>query len=103
MPVEGGRGDGTERSAGSCASGLFDSAEDSGISVHGVSQGEVGDQGVQELSGLAKEAVLGQSFLGERVFCQHGWDGRGDDPSLCSLSGAAGKKARASTSELRSI
>ena len=52
--VEGSGGDGAERGGGSCASGLFDTSEVFGVFVSRISEGEVGDQTVEELPEAVK-------------------------------------------------
>lgn len=79
------RSDGAERPSGSCASGVFDPAEAVGVGVHGVSEGEVGHQAVQELSGTTQEAVLGESLLGTRILCEHGRYERRTHQALCEV------------------
>jgi len=63
--------------------------------VYGISEREAGNQDIQELPSAEGEAILGQPLLGKRLLCQYGGDGRGSDPSICSLSGGKGKEAGA--------
>jgi putative transposase len=60
------------------------------VRLHGISEREVGDQGVQELPEAASETVLGKSLLGAGVLRQHGGRQRGADPAVCPPSGGSG-------------
>ena len=71
--------------------------------VHGVSEGEAGDQDFQELPTPEGEAILGQPLLGEGLLCQHGRDGRGFDPTIRTLPGGRGKEAGAPAGWLRFV
>ena len=65
---------------GNCACHLFprdigNCAEVFSVRSDGDVEGKDGDQDVSDISGDEEEAVLGESFLGERVLCEHDWAG----------------------------
>ena len=64
-----------ECSKRSCACDLGDSAEVCGVGSDGDVEREDGDQDVSEFSGDEEEAILGESFLGERILCEYDWAG----------------------------
>ena len=66
---------GVECSKRSCACDIGNTAEVFGVRSDGNVEGEDDDQDVPEFSGDEKEAVLGESFLGERILCEHDWAG----------------------------
>ena len=66
---------GVECSKGSRACDFGDSAEVFSVGRDGNVEGEDGDQDVSEISRDEEEAVLGESFLGERVLCEYHWAG----------------------------
>ena len=97
------RGARTDRAAGSCALGLFDPAEGLGLGVHGLSQGQAGDQVVQELSAPEAEALLGQPLLGTRLLCQHRRARRRPRAAVCAVPGETGEEARERSAGLRPL
>jgi hypothetical protein len=50
---------------------IGDPAEVFSVGSDGDVEGEDGDQDVSEISGDEEETVLGESFLGEGVLCEH--------------------------------
>ena len=68
-----------ECSEGSRACDIGNCAEVFSIRSDGNVEGKDSDQDVSEISGDEEEAVLGESFLGERVLCEHDRVGRGED------------------------
>ena len=72
MCLERGGCGGVECAKRSCACSVGDSTEVFGIGGDGDGQGKECDQDVSEVSGFEEEAVLGESFLVERVLCEHG-------------------------------
>ena len=81
------RGGGIERPARSRSSCFDDSAEGIGFGITGSVKGSDVDEDVQPVPGVEEEAVLGQSFLGQRVLCGYGGSGCGHDTEVCPLSG----------------
>ena len=60
-----------ECSEGSRAYDIGNPAEVFSVRSDGDVERQDGDQDVSEISGDEEEAVLGESFLGERVLCEH--------------------------------
>ena len=64
-----------ECTQGSCTCDIGDSAKVFGIGCYGDVERQDCDKDVSDISGDEKEAVLGESFLGERILCEHDRDG----------------------------
>ena len=65
--------------------GLVDTAEVFGFRVRRVCERQECNQDFRYAS-RAEAAVLGQTFLGERVLCQHSRSGRGPNPQVCAVA-----------------
>ena len=89
------RGGGVERSSGPCALGVDGSSQGGDIATDGSSEGADLDAIVSSVSAIEEEAILGQSFLGQRLLCGHGGSGCGNDTQVCALSREEGTAAGA--------
>ena len=58
---------------GSCACGHGDSTEVFSVTSDGNVEGEDSNQDVPEILRDEEEAILGESFLGEGLLCEHDW------------------------------
>jgi len=54
---------------------------------NGDNQGQECDSSIQDKKTLERKALLGQSFLGSRLFCNHCWSRRRNDPAIYPASG----------------
>ena len=88
------RGGGTEHAGGSRACVGADTAQDFDIRIHGAGEREGGFAGVQRLSGIAAQAVLGEPLLGARLLCGHRGLGPGDDTEVGKMAGERGTETR---------
>ena len=95
------RSGGTECAAGPRASGVDDPAEGIGIGIDGAVKGSDVDEDVPSVSATQEEAVLGQSFLGQRVLRGYGGIGCGHDTKVCPLSGGEGEAVGTASTMLR--
>ena len=83
-------GAGVECAAWPCASDSWDTAEVCGVRVHGIPKRQTGDTIVLTIR-KSGETVLGQTLVGARLLCQHGWTGWGENPKVCPMAREAGK------------
>jgi hypothetical protein len=59
------------------------------------------DKTVQELPEDEAETILGESFLGARLFCQHRWNRRRSNKEVREVPGRRGKAYRRATTTIR--
>jgi hypothetical protein len=71
----------------SCAYGDNGTAKDIHIGVVGKAEGPNLDEVVPSVSAVKEEAILGQSFLGERLLCGYSRTGCGYGAQVCALPG----------------
>ena len=95
------RSGGVECSKGSCACDIGDSAEVFSVGSAGDVEGKDGDQDVSNFSWDEEETILGESFLGERVLCEHDRVGWREDQEICAIPGRTGTAGRISTAGIR--
>lgn len=88
------RGGGIERTAGPRAPDCAGAAEGSDLRPDGESEGAVIDQGIQAVQASEEKALLGQSFLVQRILRRHGWSGCGDDSEVREIPGKEGTVRR---------
>ena len=67
----------------------------------GILKGKACDKTVQELPEDEAEAILGESFLGARLFCQHRWNRRRSNKEVREVPGRRGKAYRRATTSIR--
>ena len=84
------RGDRAECATGSCASGTDGTAEGVYIPAVRAFEGSDIDAFVSSVPVSEEKALLGQSFLGQRLLRRHSWIGRGHDTQVCPLPGEEG-------------
>lgn len=76
------RGSGVECADGSCAFVGESAAEVIDIGTHGCPERTHRDQAIHCISADAEKALLGQSFLGERLLCRYGRTRQRDDQEI---------------------
>ena len=59
--------------------GSIDTGKGINFDADGDFKRQTSDKIIQELPRLEKAALLGESFFGERLFCEYHWLGWGDD------------------------
>jgi len=79
------RSSGAECTKGSRAFDRDDSTEGIDIVSDGEAQGSDLAEDIQSASGTEEEAVLGESFLVQRVLRGYDWSGCGHDTQVCPL------------------
>jgi len=95
------RGSGAQCATGPRASGFDDSTEGIRIGVDGTFKGADIDEDVPSVPAAPQEALLGQSFLGQRILCGHGGLGCGHDTEVCPLPGGEGEAVGTASALLR--
>ena len=80
------RGGGVERPTGPCSFVGAGSAQGSDIAAIGSAEGSDGNESISPISAFEKEALLGQSFLGQGLLRGYGGSGCGYDTQVCPLS-----------------
>jgi hypothetical protein len=83
-----------ERAGGSCAFDRAGATEAVDLGIHGATEGQERDSGVQRVSGFATAPLLGQSLLGAGVLRRHGGIGPRHDTEVCKMAGETGTTAR---------
>ena len=84
------RSGGIECTAGPRAHDCDGAAEGSDLRLDGESERAIIDQDIQAVQASEGKALLGQSFLVERILRRHDWSGCGDDPEVCEIPGKEG-------------
>src|SRR5208283_2892016 len=92
--ADGLRGAGDERAGGSCAYDRANTAQAVDLRIHGATERQERDPGVERVSGFTTAPLLGESFLGAGVLRWDGGLGRRDDTEVCKIAGEAGTTAR---------
>ena len=64
----------------------IDTTKSKCIRNDGNTKREDSNQDIQELCRIEKETILGKSFLGTGIFCQHSGIERGNDKAICKIS-----------------
>ena len=88
------RDGGVERAGGPRACIGADTAQDFDFRIHGAGEREGGLAGVQRLSRIAAQAVLGESLLDQGILCGHGGVGPRNDTEVCKVAGERGTETR---------
>jgi len=91
------RSGGVERSTRPCAPGDDGTAQAGDIVIDGSTEGPDIDALVSPVPEFEEEAILGQSFLVQRVLRRHGGPECGHDTQVCPLSGEEGTAIRAAS------
>ena len=83
-----------KRPRGPCAYGCLHSTEIFSLRDRWIFEREVCHQNIRQASGV-EEAVLGKTFLGERVLCKHGRPRRRKGASIREMATREGQTHRA--------
>ena len=86
MRMEKSRNNGTERQEGSHSRGCDNTAQDICVRVDGNAERKDSDTAVQRSAESEEKAILGKSFLEQRLLRNHTWYGRGENPAICKIS-----------------
>ena len=84
------RDSGTECTGGPRPHDCHGATEGRDLRVDGKSERAVIDQDIQAVQGSERKALLGQSFLVERILRRHSWSRCGNDPEVRKIPGKEG-------------
>ena len=97
LSADGMRDSGDECAGGSCAFVGKGAAEVVDFGVDGRPERTHGDSDVYAVPDVTQEALLGESFLGQRVLRRYGWTERGHDSKIRAVSREGGVASAAAS------